>query len=218
MEAVQNFNLIFVLLIAVALANALLAFIVARAGRRTENRIFALVALFVALWTLTNALFRIVGNISSATLLAQLSYFAALGTAATFWHFTWIYPRPLRSRRLDTLPRRLALYGFGGLVAASTFLPGFVVRGKGKIESLNSASHGAGRKMGRKAAINSLTHGERDRYLQERGVKLLGGGLDEAPQAYKDIHGVIAAQTDLVDVIGKFTPRIVRMADEAGDY
>jgi tRNA-splicing ligase RtcB len=108
--------------------------------------------------------------------------------------------------------------GVLGIIPGSMGDPGFVVRGKGKIESLNSASHGAGRKMGRKAAINSLTKGERDRYLQERGVRLLGGGLDEAPQAYKDIHGVIAAQADLVDVLGKFTPRIVRMADEAGDY
>jgi tRNA-splicing ligase RtcB len=94
--------------------------------------------------------------------------------------------------------------------------PGYVVRGLGNGESLNSASHGAGRKMGRKQAINSLTKLERDRYLQERGVKLLGGGLDEAPQAYKNIDEVLAAQSDLVQVVGKFIPRIVRMADEAG--
>ncbi len=108
--------------------------------------------------------------------------------------------------------------GVLGVIPGSMADPGFVVRGLGKVESLNSASHGAGRKLGRKAAINSLTKLERDRYLQERGVKLLGGGLDEAPQAYKNIDDVIAAQTDLVEVIGKFTPRIVRMADEAGDY
>jgi tRNA-splicing ligase RtcB len=95
--------------------------------------------------------------------------------------------------------------------------PGYVVRGKGLPESINSASHGAGRKMGRKAAINSLTKLMRDRYLQERGVTLLGGGLDEAPQAYKDIEEVLAAQNDLVEVIARFTPRIVRMADEPGE-
>ncbi len=55
------------------------------------------------------------------------------------------------------------------------------------------------------------------RYLKKRGVTLLGGGLDESPQAYKPIDEVIAAQHDLVDVIGRFTPRIVRMADEPGD-
>jgi tRNA-splicing ligase RtcB len=78
-------------------------------------------------------------------------------------------------------------------------------------------AHGAGRKMSRKAAISSIARRDRDAYLRERGVTLLGGGLDESPQAYKDIEAIIAAQDDLVEVIGKFTPRIVRMADEAGE-
>jgi tRNA-splicing ligase RtcB len=71
--------------------------------------------------------------------------------------------------------------------------------------------------MSRKAAINSISKRERDDYLKERGITLLGGGIDESPQAYKQIEDVITAQHDLVDVIGKFTPRIVRMADEPGD-
>ncbi len=110
--------------------------------------------------------------------------------------------------------------GFGvlGVIPGSMADSGYIVKGLGKADSLNSASHGAGRKMGRKAAINSLTKLERDRYLEARGVKLMGGGLDEAPQAYKNIEEVIAAQGDLVEIIGKFSPRIVRMADEAGDY
>jgi tRNA-splicing ligase RtcB len=72
--------------------------------------------------------------------------------------------------------------------------------------------------MSRKAALNSIAKSARDAYLKERGVTLLGGGLDESPQAYKPIDSVIAAQHDLVDVIGKFSPRIVRMADEGGDF
>ena len=96
-------------------------------------------------------------------------------------------------------------------------VPGYVVAGKGLGSSLNSASHGAGRKMGRKAALSVLTKSMRDDYLQKRGVTLLGGGLDESPQAYKDIETVIAAQTELVKVLGKFTPKIVKMASEAGD-
>ncbi len=108
--------------------------------------------------------------------------------------------------------------GVLGVIPGSMGDPGFVVRGKGLGSSLHSASHGAGRKMGRKQAKNSLTKLERDRYLQKSGVTLLGGGLDEAPQAYKDIHAVLAAQADLVEVVGKFTPRIVRMADEAGEF
>ena len=71
--------------------------------------------------------------------------------------------------------------------------------------------------MSRTAALNSISRNSRDDYLKERGVTLLGGGMDESPQAYKPIEKVIAAQNDLVEVLGKFTPRIVRMADEPGD-
>jgi tRNA-splicing ligase RtcB (3'-phosphate/5'-hydroxy nucleic acid ligase) len=46
---------------------------------------------------------------------------------------------------------------------------------------------------------------------------LLGGGLDESPRVYKPIEHIIAALQDLVDVVGTFTPRVVRMADEPGE-
>ncbi len=72
--------------------------------------------------------------------------------------------------------------------------------------------------MSRWAALESISKGARDEYLKQRGVTLLGGGLDESPQAYKPIDEVMAAQQELVDAIGKFTPRIVRMADEAGEF
>ena len=111
-----------------------------------------------------------------------------------------------------------ASVGVLGVIPGSMGDPGYVVRGKGKSESLDSASHGAGRLMSRKSALNSISKSTRDSYLKERGVTLLGGGLDESPQAYKPIEQVIAAQADLVDVMGKFSPRIVRMADEAGDF
>ena len=108
--------------------------------------------------------------------------------------------------------------GVLGVIPGSMGDAGYVVRGRGVTESLESASHGAGRLMSRKAALNSISRLARDEYLRERGVTLLGGGLDESPQAYKPIDTIIAAQHDLVDVIGKFMPRIVRMADEAGEY
>lgn len=105
-----------------------------------------------------------------------------------------------------------------GIIPGSMGDAGYVVRGRGAPSSLNSASHGAGRRMSRRKAIESVSRRDRDLYLRERGVTLLGGGVDESPQAYKDIESVIAAQADLIDVLGKFTPRIVRMADEPGDY
>jgi tRNA-splicing ligase RtcB len=107
--------------------------------------------------------------------------------------------------------------GVLGVIPGSMGDPGYVVRGKGLAQSINSASHGAGRKMGRRAAMQAITKTERDRYLQQRGVTLLGGGLDESPQAYKDIESVIQAQGELISIVGKFEPRIVRMADEPGD-
>ncbi len=50
--------------------------------------------------------------------------------------------------------------------------------------------------------------------LKDRNVTLIGAGLDEAPMAYKDIHEVMAAQTNLVDVVATFTPKMVRMSDD----
>ncbi|WP_288955737.1 RtcB family protein, partial [uncultured Polaribacter sp.] len=38
-----------------------------------------------------------------------------------------------------------------------------------------------------------------------------GGGIDEAPMAYKDIRKVMANQQELVEVLGTFTPKIVKM-------
>ena len=95
--------------------------------------------------------------------------------------------------------------------------PGYLVRGKGFAPALASASHGAGRQLGRKAAQAALSRAAVTAYLAERGVTLLGGGLDEAPQAYKRIETVIAAQTDLVDILGEFRPSVVRMDSGSQD-
>lgn len=108
--------------------------------------------------------------------------------------------------------------GVLGVIPGSMGDAGYVVRGRGVGAALESASHGAGRLMSRRAALDSISKPARDAYLKQRGVSLLGGGLDESPQAYKPIEMVIAAQRDLVDVLGKFTPRIVRMAEESGEF
>ncbi|MDQ2744653.1 MAG: RtcB family protein, partial [Chloroflexota bacterium] len=107
--------------------------------------------------------------------------------------------------------------GVLGVIPGSMADPGYVVRGKGLASSLHSASHGAGRIMSRTAAFKSISAESRNAYLQDRGVELLSGGLDEAPQAYKRIEQVIALQEDLIDILGTFRPRLVRMAQEADD-
>jgi len=99
-----------------------------------------------------------------------------------------------------------------GIIPGSMASPGFVVSGKGNAESLNSASHGAGRAMSRKAANEKFNWKDTHRLLRERGVTLISAGLDEVPMAYKDIREVMAAQQDLVTVLGQFDPKLVKMA------
>lgn len=104
--------------------------------------------------------------------------------------------------------------GVMGIIPGSMTAPGFLVRGKGEMGSINSASHGAGRQMSRTKAVQQISKADMKAILKENNVTLIGAGLDEAPMAYKDINKVMAAQTALVDVVAKFTPKMVRMADD----
>jgi tRNA-splicing ligase RtcB len=107
-----------------------------------------------------------------------------------------------------------AAKGVMGIIPGSMTAPGFLVRGKGVENALHSASHGAGRQMSRTMAINNISKAQMNDVLKEHQVTLIGAGRDEAPMAYKDINMVMDAQRELVDVVAKFTPRIVRMADD----
>ncbi len=104
--------------------------------------------------------------------------------------------------------------GVLGVIPGSMAHPAFIVRGRGCRESVFSASHGAGRKMSRTAAKQMFRWPMWKDYLQERNVRLLASGLDEVPGAYKDIHEVMQAQRELVDVVGRFDPRIVMMCGD----
>ncbi|HRJ73022.1 MAG TPA: RtcB family protein [Terrimicrobiaceae bacterium] len=101
--------------------------------------------------------------------------------------------------------------GVLGIIPGSMATPGFLVRGKGDPDSLHSASHGAGRAMSRTRANETLSWHEANAFLRERGVTLLSSGLDEVPACYKDIEAVMAAQTDLVEVLARFDPKLVKM-------
>ncbi|MCJ8330772.1 MAG: RtcB family protein [Lentisphaeria bacterium] len=100
-----------------------------------------------------------------------------------------------------------------GIIPGSMADPAYLVKGKGLESSLKSAAHGAGRLMSRTQAKNSFTWHQANKYLQERNVTLISAGIDEVPMVYKNIDEVMAAQTDLLSVEGKFQPRIVKMAD-----
>lgn len=104
--------------------------------------------------------------------------------------------------------------GVLGIIPGSMVSPGFIVRGKGVEDSISSSSHGAGRTMSRTKAKALFTKSDVNKILKNHKVDLIGGGLDESPFAYKDINEVIKAQESLIDILGTFTPQIVRMADE----
>lgn len=98
-----------------------------------------------------------------------------------------------------------------GIIPGSMTAPGFIVKGRGETASVNSASHGAGRRMSRTMAISKISQQQMKDELKKHGVRLLGGGVDESPFAYKDIEVVMKSQRQLVDIVGKFLPRVVKM-------
>lgn len=101
--------------------------------------------------------------------------------------------------------------GVLGIIPGSMTAPGFIVEGKGNPLSLASASHGAGRVLSRGACKSTIKKSDMLKTLENQGVELIGGAVDEAPMAYKNIHAVMALQDELVQALGTFTPKIVRM-------
>ena len=120
--------------------------------------------------------------------------------------------RPARKAVVHRKGATPASPGELGIIPGSMASPAFVVRGKGNRDAMNSAAHGAGRVMSRKRAIKTLNWQDANRILRERGVTLISAGLDEVPFVYKNIEEVMAAQSDLVDVVARFDPRLVKMA------
>ena len=88
-----------------------------------------------------------------------------------------------------------------GIIPGSMGAKSFIVRGKGNPEAYCSCSHGAGRRLSRNAAKKQFTVA--DLRAQTQGVECRkdSGVLDEIPGAYKDIDQVMAAQTELVDIV-----------------
>jgi tRNA-splicing ligase RtcB len=98
-----------------------------------------------------------------------------------------------------------------GVIPANMIDSAHIVLGLGNEDVLNSASHGAGRRLSRKAAKESITGSELRKSLKQNGVELIGGNTDEAPKSYKNLEQVMKAQSKSVKTIGKFHPKIVRM-------
>jgi tRNA-splicing ligase RtcB len=107
-----------------------------------------------------------------------------------------------------------AASGVLGVIPGSMADPAFIVRGKGHPESLNSASHGAGRVMSRTKAIGQFNFRAVQKSLAQRGIRILSAGADEVPMVYKNIEQVMNEQSDLVESVARFDPKIVKMCGD----
>jgi len=103
-----------------------------------------------------------------------------------------------------------------GIIPGSQGSKSYIVRGLGNPESFMSCSHGAGRRLGRKAAINTLNLEEEIRKMDEQGIVhgiRTQEDLDEASGAYKSIDEVMANQKDLVEILVELQPLAVIKGD-----
>jgi tRNA-splicing ligase RtcB len=88
-----------------------------------------------------------------------------------------------------------------GIIPGSMGARSFIVRGKGNPDSFESCSHGAGRRMSRGEAKRRFTLADHRAATEGVECRKDKDVLDETPNAYKDIDRVMAAQSDLVDVV-----------------
>lgn len=104
--------------------------------------------------------------------------------------------------------------GVLGVIPGSMGSPAFVVRGLGNPESLDSASHGAGRLMSRTEAKRHFNLNKVRRELAHIGIEVIAAGSDEVPGVYKNIHQVMSSQRDLVEPVARFDPKMVLMCGD----
>lgn len=139
----------------------------------------------------------------------------ALATVENHHNFAW--KERLTDGREAIIHRKGATpshEGELGIIPGSMTTAAYLVKGKGGDQTLHSASHGAGRAMSRKRAKESMTVSALKKMLSDAGVTLIGGSVEENPLAYKDIERVMDAQRELVEIQGRFMPKIVRMNKE----
>ncbi|HEX4497023.1 MAG TPA: RtcB family protein [Thermoanaerobaculia bacterium] len=143
---------------------------------------------------------------------AQALGFEVLAVVENHHNFAWKEEHDGRELIVHRKGATPAGPGVLGMIPGTMADPAFLVSGLGDPSSLRSASHGAGRRMSRTEARKRFTWEETRALLADRNVELISADIDEAPMAYKDIREVMAAQTDLVEVLGTFHPRLVKMA------
>lgn len=88
-----------------------------------------------------------------------------------------------------------------GIIPGSMGAKSYIVRGKGNNDSFCSCSHGAGRVMSRTEAKKRFNIDDQIKATEGIECKKDDSVIDEIPMAYKDIDAVMAAQSDLVEVV-----------------
>jgi tRNA-splicing ligase RtcB len=129
-------------------------------------------------------------------------------------NFAWLEEhggRQLVVHRKGATPAGL---GVLGVIPGSMGDPAFVVRGRGLAESFSSAAHGAGRCMSRTAAKATFNLKAVRQELAQRGIHVISAGADEVPGVYKNIFDVMSQQRELVELVARFDPKIVKMCGD----
>jgi len=137
---------------------------------------------------------------------------SAVLTLENHHNFAWKEQMGLRQVIVHRKGATPAGKGVLGVIPGSMASPAFIVRGLGNDESLCSAAHGAGRRISRTAAIKKFNWSDITPLLVQKGVTLISAGIDEAPMAYKPIEEVMDHQKDLVEILARFDPKLVKMA------
>lgn len=125
--------------------------------------------------------------------------------AALEHHFNedvWVHRKGATLARENTI----------GIIPGSQGTSSYIVKGRGNPESFMSCSHGAGRKMSRTKAIETLDLEAEKKMMDEMGIIHSirnKRDLDESASAYKDIDLVMAEQVDLVEQIVRLRPLAV---------
>ena len=143
-----------------------------------------------------------------------LNHIGAISVLTLENHHNFAWKMKLNSAQVIVHRKGATPAGKGviGVIPGSMASPAFIVRGLGNDASLCSAAHGAGRRMSRTAAFKTLNWPELTQLLLKKGVTLMSAGIDESPMAYKRIQDVMDQQKDLVKIIARFDPKLVKMA------
>ena len=98
--------------------------------------------------------------------------------------------------------------GEWGIIPGSMGTGSYITRGKGDISSWYSSSHGAGRRLSRTAAHQSIHQSDFEEAMRGIVCDTSPGVKDEAPQAYKDLDEVVQNQESLTEIVYRLQPII----------